>query len=220
METIVGLIGVAVLIAGALNAIHIIQNGSRRWQGKSLDQILNMPAEAATAADIRRLSKARIMQLFYAAKAPEFAEMKGEYKSYQFGNGILGPAVLFYAHKLMGPGHWMGKAFFPFEKDKGRGYNLWRTGGGEKESIRRSMEMDTFAGRSRFDGKNSFHLVYKAYNRGRNHTMRDEIRKINDRLFIGLGCLAWNLDTLNPAQFLLYGEPAPWVGPDDDGPNR
>ena len=77
------------------------------------------------------------------------------------------------------------------------------------------MKMDTFIGRSRFDEKDSFHLVYEAYNRGRNHSMRDEIRRINDKLFIAVGCLKWNLDTLNPSPFILLGEPEPWVGPDE-----
>jgi hypothetical protein len=209
-------LGIVVLINGVLTTMHILQNGPRRWEGKSIEQILNMPAEKATVADIEKLSKAEIMQLFYAASAPEFSQMKGEYKSHQFSNGILGPAVLFYAHKLMGPGHWEGKAFLPVEERKGWGYNLWTVRKGGGDSIVRAMKMDTFLGKSRFDDKASFHLVYKDYNKGRNHTMRDEIRKINDRLFIGLGCMEWNLDTLNPAEFLLYGEPGPWVGLDAD----
>jgi hypothetical protein len=81
------------------------------------------------------------------------------------------------------------------------------------------MKMDTFIGPSRFDGKPSFHLVYAAHNRGLNHSMRDEIRRINDRLWLGMGCLAWDLDTLNPTPFLLYGAPAPWVGLDKE-PNQ
>ena len=76
------------------------------------------------------------------------------------------------------------------------------------------MKMDTYTGKSRFDNKDSFHLVYAAYNKGRNYSMRDEIRRINDKLFIAMGCLKWNLDTFNPSPFILFGEPASWVGPD------
>lgn len=216
LKIVLIVIGIVVLGDVVLTTIHILQNGPRRWEGKSMEQILNLPADKATVADIKKLSKAQIMQLFYAAGAPEFSEMKGEYKSYQFSNGSLGPAVLFYAHKLMGPGHWEGKAFLPVEERKGWGYNLWTVRKGGRDTIVRTMKMDTFLDKSRFDDKDSFHLVYKAYNQGRNHTMRDEIRKINDRLFIGLGCLEWNLDTLNPAEFLLYGEPGPWIGLDAD----
>ncbi|MCU0820982.1 MAG: hypothetical protein MUC95_00725, partial [Spirochaetes bacterium] len=38
---------------------------------------------------------------------------------------------------------------------------------------------------------------------------------INDRLYIGLGYLTWNGGIYNPSPFVLYGDPAPWVGPDN-----
>jgi hypothetical protein len=166
-----------------LTMINVLQNGSREWDGRSMNEILGVPAEEVTINDIEKLSKSDVMQLFYA-------------------------------HHLMGPGHWEGKAFFPFEKEKGWGYNLFTEKENGKSRIARTMKMDTFVGKSRFDDKESFHLVYKAYNEGRNHSMRDEIRKINDGLLIGFGCIAWNLGTLNPTPFILYGEPSKWVGPD------
>jgi len=141
--------------------------------------------------------------------------MKGEYQARLIPVGVLAFANIFYAHHLMGPAHWEGKAFFPFGDKKAWGYNIFRSGRGSKSRTVRTMKMDTFIGRSRFDEKDSFHLVYEAYNRGRNHSMRDEIRRINDKLFIAVGCLKWNLDTLNPSPFILLGEPEPWVGPDE-----
>jgi hypothetical protein len=197
-----------------LTMINVLQNGSREWDGRSMNEILGVPAEEVTINDIEKLSKSDVMQLFYAAAAPEFARMNGEYKAKLICVGVLAVANDFYAHHLMGPGHWEGKAFFPFEKEKGWGYNLFTEKENGKSIIARTMKMDTFVGKSRFDDKESFHLVYKAYNEGRNHSMRDEIRKINDGLLLGFGCITWNLDTLNPTPFILYGEPSKWVGPD------
>ena len=180
-----------------------------------MEKILGMPADQAVPEHIDKLKKSDIMQLFYAAESPKFTEMKGEYKAKLIPTGILFPGNNFYAHDMMGPGHWDAKAFFPFESNQGWGYNLFTSNKGENAVIVRTMKMDTHVGESRFDKKDSFHLVYKAYNAGLNHSMRDEIRKINDRLYIGMGCLAWNMDTLNPCPFILYGAPDQWVGPDE-----
>ena len=211
---------VIILLHVLLMIINILQNGSREWDGRSMDDILGVPAEEATIKDIENLSKSDAMQLFYAAASPEFTRMNGEYKAKLICVGVLAAVNDFYAHHLMGPGHWEGKAFFPFEDKKGWGYNLFTEEQDGESAIARTMKMDTYVGKSRFDEKESFHLVYKAYNEGRNHSMRDEIRKINDGLLIGLGCIGWNLDTLNPAPFILYGEPSKWVGPDEDTPSN
>ncbi len=202
------------VIFGLLIAINIMQNGSRNWDGRSMDEILGVPAEKATVEDLERLSKADVMQLFFAAEEPEFTIMKGEYKAKMLNKGVLGAAGEYYSHHLMGPGHWEGKAFFPFEKDKGSGYNLFTVKKDGVPTIVRCMKMDTSTGGSVFDEKDSFHLVYKAHNKGRNKSMRDELRKINDTLFLGWGYLSWNLGSNNPGPFVLYGEPSPWIGLD------
>jgi hypothetical protein len=44
--------------------------------------------------------------------------------------------------------------------------------------------------------------------------MRDEIRKINDHLFIGLGHMALGGGKINPAPFALVGPAKAWVGVD------
>jgi hypothetical protein len=212
-KILIGIIAVILLMI-ILTAIHILQNGSCKPDGRTIEAILGLTADKANPEVINKLSKSDIMQLFYAVNAPQFNEMKGEYRAQLVPTGILFQGNNFYAHHLMGPGHWDAKAFFPFESDKGWGYNLFTSGKGGETQLVRTMKMDTFVGKSRFDDKDSFHLVYKSYNAGFNHTMRDEIRKINDRLYIGMGCLAWNLDTLNPCPFILYGIPNQWIGPD------
>jgi hypothetical protein len=212
-KILIGIIAVILLIIFP-TAIHILQNGSCKPDGRTIEAILGMPADKTNPEAINKLSKSDIMQLFYAANAPQFNEMKGEYRAQLVPTGILFPVADFYAHHLMGPGHWEAKAFFPFESNKGWGYNLFTINEAGKPVIVRTMKMDTYVGESRFDNKDSFHLVYEAYNGGLNHSMRDEIRKINDQLYIGMGCIAWNLDTLNPTSFLLYGQPNSWVGPD------
>jgi len=56
--------------------------------------------------------------------------------------------------------------------------------------------------------------VYRAYNGGLVHSMHDEIRKINDTLYMGMGYMAAGGGSINPAPFILYEKPSAWVGPD------
>jgi hypothetical protein len=74
--------------------------------------------------------------------------------------------------------------------------------------------MDTEIGTSDQDGKPAFKLNYGAYNSGTVRSMRDELRKINDNLFLGLGSMALGGGSINPAPFVVMGPAKEWVGVD------
>ena len=209
---------VMVIIVGinlVLMGINILQNGLGGWDGRSMGDILAMPAEKATLKRVEKLSKSEVIQLFYAAPAPEFASMKGEYRAKLLTVGVMAFATKLFTHSFFGPGHWEGKAFFPFEKDKGWGYNLFALiDEGGKPLISRTRKMNTYVDKSNIDDKDSFHLDYSPYNTGIIYSMHDEIRRINGTLYIGMGYMAAGGGSINPAPFVLYGEPAQWLGPD------
>jgi len=143
--------------------------------------------------------------------------MKGEYRARTLAVGIMAAGADFFTHNFFGPGRWEGKAFFPFGNDKGWGYNLFRVVGVDgREAIVRTRKMDTFIGRSLIDDKSSFHLVYSPYNGGAVKSMRDEIRMINDRLYLGMGHMALGGGPVNPAPFILIGPAERWIGLDND----
>jgi hypothetical protein len=70
-------IGVFAIVNVVLTVINILQNGIGGYKGKSVGEILGVPPEKATLKDIQKLSKAQVMQLFYAAPAPDFESMSG-----------------------------------------------------------------------------------------------------------------------------------------------
>ena len=121
------LLGIGILVVVLLIAvvINILQNGTGGWDGLSVEKILVVPPEQATVADIEKLSKSEVMQLFYATPPPEFTSVNGEYKAKILEVGIMRPIAPFYTKYLLGPGDWKAKAFYPFQKDTGWGYNLW-----------------------------------------------------------------------------------------------
>jgi len=204
------------LIAGWLIPIAISrhQNDMPAWDGRSEEKILGVPPEKATAADIEKLSKSEVMQLFYAAPAPDFKSMNGEYKAKILPLGFMGPIAPWYTKYLLGPGDWKGKAFYPFEKDSGWGYNLWEIRKNGQPEIIRCVKMQTFIGKSRLDNKDSFQLDYSPFNGGIDFFMKDEVRRINDTLCICMGMVITVGHRFNPAAFVLY-DPTPWIGPDN-----
>lgn len=213
------LLFVLVIVAGCLvlTGVNILQNGLGGWDGRSVGDILGVPAEKDTLDDVERLSKSEVMQLFYASPAPQFGSMQGEYRAKLVSVGVLSFMSDFFTHHLFGPGRWEGKAFFPFEKDRGWGYNLFRVRGNDgKAVVARTRKMDTYVGKSNIDDRDSFHLHYSPYNTGMVSSMHDEIRKVNDTLYICMGYMAAGGGSINPAPFVLYGKPLPWVGPDNN----
>jgi hypothetical protein len=206
-------IGILVVVGFILTVINILQNGIGGWDGRTVEKILGVPQEKATVADIEKLSKSEVIQLFYAASPPEFTSVNGEYKAKILQLGIMGPIAPLYTKYILGPGDWKGKAFYPFEKDGGWGYNLWEIKENGQSKIIRTVKMKTFIGKSRLDNKESLQLDYSPFNGGIDYYMKDEVRRINDRLYICMGMVIPVGHRFNPAAFILY-DPTPWVGPD------
>ncbi len=219
--------GILVALPLLLTAINIAQNGSSTPDGRTPDEILGVSAEAAGAEDVARLDKADVMQLFYALPAPGPAELDGEYQAVLVDVGVLSAGSAWFTHNLFGDGRWLGKGFRAIEPGaadttqsnaaKGGGYNLFAGSSNydfrdadpamqsAADEIIRLREFDTYAGPSQIDERESFHLDYGRHNSGTVQSMRDEIRKINQRLYLGMGHMALGGGAINPAPFLLIG---------------
>jgi len=206
-------VGVLLIINLTLTGINILQNGLGGWDGRSVGEILGVPAEQANIHHIEMLSKSEVMQLFLAAPAPELGELNGEYFAKPLPLGILAPAADYYTHHFFGPGRWKGKAFHSVSAEAGEGYNIFaRKQDRNAIVLSRTRKLKTYIGKSNIDDKNSFHLDYSPFNSGLVHSMHDEIRKINDTLYLGMGYMGIGGGSINPAPFVIYGRIGPWVG--------
>ena len=161
------------------------------------------------------------MQLFYAANAPKFESMKGEYNATVLTGGVLGSATAYFTHHVFPTGklelhtHWEGKAFNPEEKNAGWGYNIFtRKASDGEETTFRTRKMKTWVGPTTIgkDGKDSFHLDYSPFNTDVIHSMHDEVRQVNENLYICAGYMALGGGPINPGPFVLVGPPTKWVG--------
>ena len=214
LKVILGVFVLLVIIQLVLTGVNILQKGGS-YKGQTMEQILGVAPAKATVHDIEKLNKPALFQLFYAAPAPQYEEIKGEYSAKTLPVGVLAASADIYTHNFFGPGRWKGKAFFPFENNKGWGYNIFSSRNkDDKEILFRTRKMNTYIGKSPIDGKDSFHLDYSPYNSGTVHSMHDELRKINDNIFLGMGYMGLGGGSINPAPFLVIGPAVKWVGPD------
>lgn len=206
-----------------LNGINIWQAGSKKPDGRTMATILGIDPRTATFDDVEKLSRKDKMQLFYAAKTPDFASLNGEYEARLLSGGVLGVSSALFTHHVFPTGlvtlgtRWVGKGFKANDGETGQGYNIFTEKSPDKtEKTLRIRPMRTSLAVSKVgeDGRLSFQVDYSADNTGSIHSMRDEIRQINENLFIGAGYMGLGGGPINPAPFMLIGPSKPWVGTD------
>lgn len=105
-------------------------------------------------------------------------------------------------------GYWCGKAYRKTGVNQGEGYNRRRLPGGK---IVRTSRFTTEVGPSLIDGKPSLLMYYGAY-REQAPTFVDEIRKLDDCVYLGVGSVLDANGKRQPGHFALVGPTDDWVG--------
>ena len=202
-----------------------------RFTGKNLKDV--------RYEDLMKLNRKQLMALFAGLDAPSMSEMRGEYRAALLDSGHIINRFLARMYLHFTWGDWQHKAFEPLGETRGHGYNTFITTQSKlyenfflaflmklanivislfrlnnPQRMARIMLNKTSMVSSVFDGRPAFQLSYRDYNTFFTSTMTDEVRKVNDRLFLGIGRLTITLGRFNPMPFVLIGPPDPWVGPD------
>lgn len=189
--------------------------------------------------DLMKLNRKQLMELFFQLDAPSMSEMRGEYRAALLDSGYIINMFLARLYLHFTWGNWQHKAFEPLGEKNGHGYNTFITTQpklyenyfaaafmkimsilrsvfrlSNPQRMARIMLNKTSIVASVFDSRPSFQLSYRDYNTFYTNTMTDEVRKINDKLYLGIGRLTVTFGKLNPMPFVLIGPPDPWVGPD------
>ena len=174
-----------------------------------------------TEEKVLALTRDEVLELWGECPAVEMAELCGEYKGLvpNAGNEEAQKATAKHMYNEAGPlGYWLGKAYSPLSHTKGDGYNCWRRPGGKVE---RYMRFATEMGTSLIDGKPSLMMYYGAYRHrfvpeGKENTLVDEIRKLADGVYLGVGTNAMpDGSRTPPGHFALIGPIGKWVAVDD-----
>lgn len=193
-------IGLVIIIFVLIVIINIRQNGTIVSDPSVLPDFTSKfgkPANELTFADLQKMKKSELMYVFQKSSLPDSNAINGEYYAENTKHGILTPIVQFFTDHLFGPGKWVGKSF---DMKSMTGMNVFRASS-KSEHARR---FELVVKRSRYDLGEALHLIYKRYNRSLFvHSMHDEVRQINDKLFIGLGTTVWGFGKRNPSPFFL-----------------
>ncbi|HPI93214.1 MAG TPA: hypothetical protein PLT09_09500 [Deltaproteobacteria bacterium] len=186
-----------------------------------------------------KLKRTQLMDLFHQLDAPAMSEMRGEYRAYLLDSGYVINMFLAKLYLHFTWGDWQHKAFEPLGDRNGHGYNTFITTQSHlvenyfaatlmkivslvrslfrlnsPQRLARIMLNKTSMVSSVFDGRPSFQLSYRDYNTFYTNTMTDEVRRVNDTLYLGIGRLTITFGKYNPMPFMLVGPVNPWVGPD------
>jgi hypothetical protein len=171
-----------------------------------------------TVADLKALKQQQLLDLYKTLPCPTMEEMNGEFKGDLLDlRGLLRPIKRLLAYfALKAPyvsGAWQGKGFAMTSDTEGNGYNHYKQFGKDKYIF----PMKTKITKSVFDGKDNFELDYTAYTAYKSQAslinMIDEVRKVNDDLYLGIGTWGWiRRFRMIPWFFSLSGPRAPYSG--------
>ena len=156
--------------------------------------------------NLTALNRENLLFLCKELPSPALEEMNGEFAATLLDQGALWENLVSKVAINL-PGKWRSKAFVPLTDSEGRGYNGFVFRGRDV----RHFQMRTSVGPSKFTTGESFHLDYSAYNGGYMGTMRDEVRKVGEHLYLGIGRVGftkWERRRL--LQFLLEGPDRPF----------
>jgi len=159
-----------------------------------------------TAGDLKALSAQDLIRLFETLEAPGLEEMNGEFRATLLDQGSWldngwGRLLM----KLSG--RCLAKAFAPLSPKEGHGYNTFERRG----AIVRKYRMLASVGPSLIDERPSYHLDYSTFNRGFTRTMHDEVRRIAEDLYLGMGRAGFTeRQRRHLMPFLLEGPPEPF----------
>lgn len=159
-----------------------------------------------TAYDILKLNHRQLCDVFATLDAPALGELDGEYRLSELSqqSQLQRLFVLSFQVKSMQ----LCKAFQATSSDVGRGYNGVVTPRG----VERRMLFETRIKPSRVDGRDALHIMYEPYN-PEDRVLRsivDELRKVRDGVYLGLGYAGDNGHRRVLWPFMLEGPGAPF----------
>ena len=151
-----------------------------------------------------------VLALWKTLPAVDMAELNGHYQGIVPNGGDSerqkGLANFMY-NEDSDRGYWLGKAYKPLTATTGEGYNRWRFAGGK---IVRNLRFGTAMGKSLIDGRPAFIMNYGDFN---DTTLIDEIRKLDDYVYLGMGTTETEDGTRStPGHFALVGPTDEWIG--------
>jgi hypothetical protein len=171
-----------------------------------------------TLEELIKLNREQVVDLFRTLEAPALEELTGEFTGHVPDGGDPEnrrriDERMFNENSWLG--YWLGKAYRVTGDNVGEGYNMGRRPDGRTD---RFLRFGTYVGPSQIDGQPSIVMTYSSFNNpSGNRDLIDEIRKLSDGVYLGLGSArAEDGSRTRPGPFVLTGPIGEWVGVDDE----
>ncbi|MBN1364190.1 MAG: hypothetical protein JW976_05225 [Syntrophaceae bacterium] len=180
------------------------------------EPVLNADMKDWTVKDLLILKQNQLMELFAKLPCPTMREMQGEFRGDILDTGrfwfIKDICAHFALNSYFSRGKWLGKGFAKTTESEGYGYNSYLKFG----KINHIYPMKTKIAKSVFDGKDEFELDYTVYKSTAGFVnMVDEVRKVNDNLYLGIGTWGYcKAQRRIPWFFALSGPRSNYAGVD------
>lgn len=172
--------------------------------------LLNANQESITFLDLREASTFELLSLFRELVAPEIEEMHGDYDATLLKQPSLAADINGFFAVGLPFSPWLSKGFRPVNDSEGRGYNSFRQFG----KVVQRYPMQTVIAPSRYDGRPSYTLIYKAYSSTCGMiNMVDEVRRLDDGLYLAIGTYGFSKRKRQiPLPFALRSTGRPYLG--------
>lgn len=172
--------------------------------------LLNTDQEYATFLDLREASSFELLSLFCDLPSPDIEEMNGDYDATLLQQPSLAADISGFFAVGLPFSPWLSKGFRPVNDYEGRGYNSFRQFG----RVVQRYPMRTAIAASRYDGRDSYTLTYRAYRSTCGLiNMVDEVRRVDDGLYLAIG--TWGFSRRQrqiPLPFALRSTDRPYLG--------
>lgn len=172
--------------------------------------LLSNDQDRVTFLDLRGASTYELLSLFRDLPSPNIDEMHGDYDATLLQQPSLAADVNGYFSVGLPFSPWLSKGFRPVNDSEGRGYNSFRQFG----KVVQRYPMRTMIAPSRYDGRDSYTLIYKAYRSTCGLiNMVDEVRRADDGLYLAIGTWGFSRrQRLIPLPFALRATDRGYLG--------
>jgi hypothetical protein len=159
---------------------------------------------------ILKLTRQQVIDMWSSAPPVPVGELDGEYIGIapNAGDASAQADIASRLYNENGPlGYWLGKTYKAADaaQTKSEGYNRWRHG---SSNVMPAMRFGTEPGMSLIDQKPAFMMFYSAFTPS--NTLTDELRKVDDHVYIGLATMRSGSGRTSPDHFVLVGPAGPW----------
>jgi hypothetical protein len=172
--------------------------------------LLNTDQDTATFLDLREASSFELLSLFRDLPSPDIEEMHGDYDATLLQQPSLAADINGFFAVGLPFSPWLSKGFRPVNDSEGRGYNSFRQFG----KVVQRYPMRTTIAASRYDGRDSYTLMYRAYRSTCGLiNMVDEVRRVDNGFYLAIG--TWGFSRRQrqlPLPFALRSTDRPYLG--------